>query len=597
MTKLLFMATILFSFYCCKGKTDFGYSVTERNTAITSDPFETFTSDIYTSINENDKYNEVLFDGLFNNIFTYTKYSEELKDSLIFVGSGVQGMNPLLDISRRIILPDNGKKAEIDIVCEYMPTCDEGKITLDVFFFSKNTLLNRFREKIPIDIEHKIDKKSTYYNSYISVTTHKYNIPKGTDNMMITLHTYNDEVLSDSYPTNIFDGKIKMEKEDLTNVTDIMKDYLEASIAVNRIGIKIDKNPLGKYIYSHSIPFTEEEIKSISLKASDSLIIDDDVKIIGIGESSHGSRTFNQQETEIIKYLIPKGFNVIGLEMAITEGIKINDYIKGRRDDIEDILNPGSDPNSYSFAYNPDTKELFEYLRLFNKENNNKISVFGFDIDYKDSLEYASKINFKLCEDTIYNDYLKNFYDTCNSYYVNGLNHKRLYRKRDEMMSLNISYIIDNFDKDDKFVLIGHIGHLNKAKSKLPVPSAGFFLSEIYGKQYMATGLFAGSGTFFTIHCAGFDSKKISKDFSLSYPIGKSIEQLCLKFDKDSFYINDIEEIELLDKILYSRSTGSGYMVMQFKPIDIRKELDIIWFTRKSEAIVLLSDQTQSEWE
>jgi hypothetical protein len=52
--------------------------------------------------------------------------------------------------------------------------------------------------------------------------------------------------------------------------------------------------------------------------------------------------------------------------------------------------------------------------------------------------------------------------------------------------------------------------------------------------------------------------------------------------DKKEFYINEVCSLSVLDKVLYGRSAGSRYNVMQFEPIDLRKELDIVWFTKES---------------
>jgi erythromycin esterase-like protein len=147
-------------------------------------------------------------------------------------------------------------------------------------------------------------------------------------------------------------------------------------------------------------------------------------------------------------------------------------------------------------------------------------------------------------------------------------------------MSDNIMYIMDRVAVGDKIVLMAHFGHL--ARRKLPRPSAGGYLSERYGDEYAVIGLFVGEGTYHTRHIHGFDSVARADKYPLSKPTGKSLEQLCSLMDKKEFYINEVCLLSVLDKVLYGRSAGSRYNVMQFEPINLRKELDIVWFTKES---------------
>jgi hypothetical protein len=93
-------------------------------------------------------------------------------------------------------------------------------------------------------------------------------------------------------------------------------------------------------------------------------------------------------------------------------------------------------------------------------------------------------------------------------------------------------------------------------------------------------------GPFLSQTLQGFDTERIVKDFPFSAPIGKSLEQLCEQLKTERFYINDVKNIKLLDRVLYSRYIGAGYKIMQFEPIDIRKELNALWFERNSEPII-----------
>jgi hypothetical protein len=565
--KYLLLVVILFSFFSFGKKgvaTNTGDFVSD--TTIISDPFRTFTPAIYTSIAENNRYVEWPFSGVFGNVYVEKIYCTDVKDSVIFISSGVHGINMLLNVSRRIILPDKSKNTEISLSYHYETYPRDTEMTLKVIFFAGNTEIKEYIEKIPSTIGLYVKGKEVREDE-IPVATFKYRIPQGANNLNVALHTYNDRII-----------------QDISTVSNMPDSILHAEIGIahlslHKFGIKIDGKPLETYSFNHESPFTKKEIREISSKTNDSLIVGNDVRIVGIGESVHGSGTFLEQDMEIIKQLINQGFNVIGIETSITNGIRINDYIKGNRSDIKDILNCGR----FNFYNNKTTKELFDYLRVYNKNNGNKISIFGFDIvstDDKDSLISAAKSGFKISKYENFNEYLKNFYDRYNFCYKKGYAFEILMKSRDKIMSENVSYMAENFAAKDKIILVAHLGHLSKKKS--PEPSAGYYLSEQYGDRYSVVGLFAGGGTFFSNYFEGFDTFRVEREFTLSKPIGKSLEQLCNAFHKDQFYINNISQIELLDKVLYSRYIGAGYTVMQFKPVELRKEIDMIWFAKES---------------
>jgi hypothetical protein len=540
------------------------------DTTILSDPFRTFTPDIYTSIAENNKYDEWRFLGMLGGVGNSSIekiYCTNVKDSVVFVHTGFHGMNILLDASKRIILPDKRKKTEISIAYLYQPYPLDMEMTLKVIFLAGNTVIKEYIDKIPSTTKFDANGKPIRKEDILPIATFKHRIPKGANNMNVALYTYNDQIT-----------------QDISTISNIQDSILSAKsgaayLALHKFGVKIDGKPLETYSFNHKSPFTKKEINEISSKTSDSLIVGKDVRIFGIGESAHGSRTFLEQDTEIIKQLINQGFNMIGFEMPITYGIIINDYIKGNRSDIEDLLNNGK----FGFCNNKTTKELFDYLRIYNKNNGNKVSFFGFDMvsaDEKDSLRSAAENDFKVSKYENFNEYLKNYYEQHSFCYKNGIAYNILFRSRNKIMSENISYMADNIATEDKIILVAHLAHLNKRKS--PTPAAGYYLSERYGDKYSVIGLFAGGGSFFSNHYEGFDTSRVEKEFSMSKPIGKSLEQVCSSLHKDRFYINNVSQIELLDKVLYSRHIGAGYTVMQFNPIDLRKEIDMIWFAKES---------------
>jgi len=566
--RLLFAVIILFSFCNCNTRTEYNHDCTINDSTITSDPFRSFTPDIYTSIAQNNKYEEVLFHGVMCNVNIDTIYYEDIKDSLIFVTSGFKGANFLLNIPRRICLPENGNKLEVEIIYEYAPYPNVTDLFLETGFYNKNTIKKEYTERISstMDLVHGQNTKSIKKEN-ITIAKYQYEIPKNANNVQVALYTYDKKAVECLY------------SKDSISIAEVGGAYL----ALKTFGFKVNGKPLEEYAYDHKIPFTKQETDNIRSNVNDSLKINDDARIVGIGESIHGNSAFYNQANELIKQLIAEGFTLIGFETPITAGIKLNDYITGRNNDnIDTIL---SKNNTLNFYNNSVTKELFDYLKTYNKSHNNRISIFGFDIpqgEYKDDSKEYLKNNFKINKVEIFNEYLKNFHNKYGSYYKGRMPFELLQRHRDKIMSENIFYIDSCFSNKNKIVLVAHLGHLYKRES--PDPSAGFFLSEKYGKQYNVIGLFTGKGSFLSQNYEGFSKERIIKQFPLSTPIGKSLEQLCNTFDKNILYINNLKEIELLDKVLYSFYIGNSYEAMQFEPIDIRKELDNICFIKDSDA-------------
>jgi erythromycin esterase-like protein len=426
----------------------------------------------------------------------------------------------------------------------------------------------------------------------VSMVKYKYRIPRDADNVEVSLRTFNSkELFEDAYDVEIlledacndgnrFEGAYYYDgtqEDSARSAADAVK-YGYAILFLNRFEIKINCKNIEDYIYNHQHPFAEEELKRISGKTADSISIDGKVKVVGIGETVHGCTAFSRQEGEIVKHLIKNGFNRIGLETTPLLGMQINDYVNGRPVDLDSILAQGI----FNYLNNKETKALFDYIKTYNQRTDRKISVFGFDIHIDNSIEAIEALarDGTAIQDSLYAGYLLNFIEKYGKGYKCGNSRNILLRIRDKIMSENIMYITDRAAVGDKIVLMAHFGHL--AGRKLPRPSAGGYLSERYGEEYAVIGLFVGEGTYHTRHIHGFDSVARADKYPLSKPIGKSLEQLCSLMDKKEFYMNEVGSQGLLDKVLYGRSAGSRYDVMQFEPIDLRKELDVVWFTRES---------------
>lgn len=149
---------------------------------------------------------------------------------------------------------------------------------------------------------------------------------------------------------------------------------------------------------------------------------------------------------------------------------------------------------------------------------------------------------------------------------------------------------MEQLPDNSKAIAYAHLGHISKQKGERELQgtstsSMGYYLFQKYGQKYTTVGLFAGSGTTWTGRYYGYDLSDKRRVYPVLSPIGKSVEQLCLLMNKSSFYLNNISEFPLLDRIDSERSMGQYWQPMQFEPVDLRKELDAIWFTKESTAL------------
>jgi erythromycin esterase len=121
----------------------------------------------------------------------------------------------------------------------------------------------------------------------------------------------------------------------------------------------------------------------------------DGVQVVGLGEASHGISEFFKMKATLIKYLVAhEDFSLIMLEATFGETVFLNQYISGERDDIEAILK--GMPLWYFKV--EEFRDLLKWLREFNVTHDNRVQLFGMEMQYVDrSLKeiktYLDKVN------------------------------------------------------------------------------------------------------------------------------------------------------------------------------------------------------------
>ena len=184
--------------------------------------------------------------------------------------------------------------------------------------------------------------------------------------------------------------KVKIKDAYLLNV------FIEAvgsELAFNNIRVsafKLEAN--GTQLKNETAP----KIDNTSLKKSDVMMLNGvdfgkipsvQSRIMGIGETVHGSKTLGRMAFDIIKErIIKQGCNLVLHEYPLEYSFYVNRYIKNdprfKLQDIERYME-----GSLSSEH---TIDFIKWLRAYNSAHNNRVSFWGIDIE---SLNMASSVD------------------------------------------------------------------------------------------------------------------------------------------------------------------------------------------------------------
>ena len=133
----------------------------------------------------------------------------------------------------------------------------------------------------------------------------------------------------------------------------------------------IQPNDLGAY----SIPFETCEPDQFAFLKDHAKA----ARIIGIGESTHGTADFTELPRELLAYLAAEcGYNTLIIESMVGEVAYLNDYVLGKRDDLDDIL---IDINTTWRYRTTQFIELINWIRAYNQAHaDNPIEIHGMEM-------------------------------------------------------------------------------------------------------------------------------------------------------------------------------------------------------------------------
>ena len=365
---------------------------------------------------------------------------------------------------------------------------------------------------------------------------------------------------------------------------DIQKLYID------RLSVTINNRDIEEYNYRPKPKETKLDIgKAIKLSpGNDSsfaqIPIPDDKKIIGIGESMHGSKTINQIEVQLMKQLIEsRQCRLLLFEADIHEMLLANLYVQGQTP--EDYHKSLSEVSGYTLFSSDVFCDFMLWLRQYNKKApaSEKVRVYGlldvpsesymnplFDFLYAFYSEKNKEMIFpllgllnfreldKALEITCASEKLKQVLENDNySDFVWNLTKavERLralknftaspfhdiYTRDYSMFETAQHYISEYTKKEDKVCIVAHNGHIAKQGNYLfpYIQSMGYYLNNYYGNACYSAGIFVGKGN--VLSASSLEKKQFWTREKLDDFLDGSIEDLCAKTGIPSFYYSTID--------------------------------------------------------
>src|SRR5690554_3250469 len=390
------------------------------------------------------------------------------------------------------------------------------------------------------------------------------------------------------------------------------------------------------------LSYGQNKIRTINLSDSGSTLNVDYLKqldsifmksrIIGLGESTHGTSEFTKIRAEIFKFLVfNHNYSIFFVEADYNACNRVNRYIHGAEDNAKDAL---IEVRLWPWL----TQELLdfiEWMRLYNMQNDNILEFVGCDMQliiddrleliryfsmnskFKDFLPNLPSLDFDIKDSSLvlskqkdWSEFSKTFFNsypdeeplliksvtqwfedaTCIGYKGNF---------RDSCMGNNIvDYLEQRPTK--KGIYFAHNGHVGKISTQFtqnePIfKRAGSFIDERLKNEYFSIALEFNKGSFNAINYV--DDEFVMEFFTIKKSKRKSLAQYVLrKEDNIKFVpINSISDRKKL-KInsigaIYGKSK-SGYKIYRFRKF-VKENYDAYIVINKGTPTSLLTMQSK----
>ena len=261
-------------------------------------------------------------------------------------------------------------------------------------------------------------------------------------------------------------------------------------------------------------------------------------RVIGLGESTHGTSEFQRVKHRLVEFLVTQmGYTAFAMEAAYSDAQPMNDYIlyvKGNRADVQSKL-------GYVAWDTEEFAAMVDWMRAYNRTvpAARRIRFYGLDL-YRNSLGRTKVLavvrrvlpSAVASTDSLFRalaeqerrwpawdttviaathsqlDTLARELDSRRRagaavltptewddalQFVNVMREETVRRHRDQYMAENLAYTIAHEAPGTKFVVWAADDHITEDSLSL-----GYFLRQRYGDAYYALGLYVDEGTYLT---------------------------------------------------------------------------------------------------
>lgn len=353
-------------------------------------------------------------------------------------------------------------------------------------------------------------------------------------------------------------------------------------------------------------------------KSMKDISVPDNVKILGLGEGSHGAVQFQESKKEVFDILVERhGYKAIVLEADFADCLEANAYVQGGEGDAREIVNK----MSFVIYHTQQMADLLDWMREYNASvpETERLRIYGFDMqnpekgfefltDYMNknnisgidvsAIEYlvdenrqerltdedARKVKNELAEirkaiegkagedfdfDTTCAIKVTQNMEVCMDYIMMDTINAEKSAYRDRAMADNVSWILD-LEKEigaGKIMLAAHNGHIGKKGQNLTsITTMGKELKSKYGDEYYSLGTDFFKGTInSSVMRTSPDDEYIRKNYYLTTadPIAyqaKYMDDKRLYLDFESLSPeNDKAVYDLVNSNMTTGSTGEGF--------------------------------------
>lgn len=339
-------------------------------------------------------------------------------------------------------------------------------------------------------------------------------------------------------------------------------------------------------------------------------------KIVGLGESTHGSSEIYKMKDRISRYLISNSsFNIFALEANQPESFLMNDYISINKSDPKTIL-----AGMYFWIWQTEEfLNFIEWLKQYNENHNPKVIFDGFDMQYAsgallqikkffsnqqiplNEIEELEKIlkqenrgarRYTTKSQKLIGEHISKIKQS-NITFQNIAEKERFLQNariieqkiqisnmiiRDQFMAENVNWMMKN-NLNPKLIVSAHNYHISKLNSE----RMGYYINEKYKNDYVNFGFAFYKGSY-----TGSINRQIKSMVAQTAPLG-SLESNLNSLDIPVFIL-DLKSIKKENnplakwilKDIPMRKTGSGTENNEFKSTNIVNSFDYLIFINES---------------